>query len=177
MQTRIVLTLTGADRVGIVEQVTKVLLQVGGNVETSRMARLGGEFAMLMLVALPAEKAADLDTALEPLRAQGFRMSATATQGSSPAVPEGGHAYRVHVEGADHEGIIHDIAAGLAVAGITIESMETGTASAPVSGTPLFTMSALVLVPAGLDEAAWIAALNEAGDRANVDIEVALADS
>ena len=141
------------------------------------MARLGGEFAMLMLVALPAEKAADLDAALEPLRAEGFRMSTTATQGSSPAVPEAGPAYRVHVEGADHEGIIHDIAAGLAAAGITIESMETGTESAPVSGTPLFTMSALVLVPAGLDEAAWIAALNEAGDRANVDIEVALADS
>ena len=104
-------------------------------------------------------------------------MSATATQGSSPAVAEAGPAYRVHVEGADHEGIIHDIAAGLAAAGITIESMDTGIESAPVSGAPLFTMSALVLVPAGLEEAAWIAALTEAGDRANVDIEVALADS
>jgi glycine cleavage system transcriptional repressor len=50
MRNHLVYTLTGSDRIGIVEEVTKMLLDHGGNVETSRMVRLGGEFAMLMLV-------------------------------------------------------------------------------------------------------------------------------
>ena len=52
MNKEIVLTLTGHDRVGIVKEITNVLVKHGGNVVNSRMARLGGEFAMLALVAL-----------------------------------------------------------------------------------------------------------------------------
>jgi len=52
----IVLTLTGRDRVGIVEEVTGVLLGLGANVGTSRMTRLGGEFAILSLVSLPSSR-------------------------------------------------------------------------------------------------------------------------
>ena len=74
--------------------------------------------------------------------------------------------------GADHEGIIHQIAQGLSQRGINIESMDTGTDEAPVSGTPLFSMSGVVLVPPHLAEDDWIGALAEAGDKANVDIEV-----
>ena len=51
MQNNFVLTVTGPDRIGIVERVTGLLFERGANVETSRMARLGGEFAMLLLVA------------------------------------------------------------------------------------------------------------------------------
>jgi len=57
MKRNLVLTLTGPDRIGIVEKVTGLLLERGGNVETSRMARLGGEFAVLMLVSLPPSAA------------------------------------------------------------------------------------------------------------------------
>ena len=53
MRKNIVFTLTGTDRTGLVEEITKLLLDLGGNVETSRMARLGGEFAVLMLVSIP----------------------------------------------------------------------------------------------------------------------------
>jgi glycine cleavage system transcriptional repressor len=171
MRTDIVFTLTGTDRIGIVEEVSGVLLELEANVETSRMVRLGGEFALLMLVSLPSERFAELDSAVSALAEDGFRVTTAPTQrADSPAgswLP-----YKVTVEGADHEGIIHEIATGLSQLGISIESMDTGTAEAPVSGTPLFSMTALVLVPPGLAEDQWMAALAEAGDEANVDIEV-----
>ena len=56
-----VLTLTGPDRIGFVDEVTGLLLERGGNVETSRMARLGGEFAVLMLVSMPTEQFPSLE--------------------------------------------------------------------------------------------------------------------
>ena len=174
MRSEIVFTLTGADRVGLVEEVTGAFLALNANVETSRMVRLGGEFAILMLVSVPTERMIELDDAVAKLTAEGYLVTVKPTE---PA--DGAHAgwlpYRVSVVGADHEGIIHEIAHGLSQRGINIESMDTGTEEAPVSGTPLFNMSGIVLVPPQLAEDDWIGALAEAGDKANVDIEVAAA--
>lgn len=172
MPSTIVFTLTGADRVGIVEEVTSVLLGVGGNIETSRMARLGGEFAMLVQLSLPAEKMDEVDAALARLTDQGYKVTTSAAGEARPDAFAGWLPYQVEVHGADHEGIIHDVAAGISQRGISIESMETGTSRAPVSGVTLFNMSALLLVPPGLADTDWITALDEAGQRANVDVEV-----
>lgn len=84
--------------------------------------------------------------------------------------------YRVNVSGADHEGIVHQIAAGLSQAGITIEEAETGTVAASISGTPLFTMQARILVPPTIDESAWMTSLAEAAARTGVDAEVVAED-
>ena len=70
MRANIVLTLTGADRIGLVEEVTGMLLDLDGNVEASRMARLGGEFAMLMLVSLSSEQLPGLEKSVESLPGQ-----------------------------------------------------------------------------------------------------------
>ncbi len=172
MRTDIVLTLTGEDRVGIVEEVTGVLLELDGNVETSRMARLGGKFAMLMLVSLPTARSASVDSAVEQLIARGYNATVTVTEHVRAAAAPDWLLYRIEIEGADHEGIVHEIAAGLAGQGISIESMETETSSAPVSGTMLFSMTARVMVPPNLDDTAWIAALVEAADQAGVDVTV-----
>lgn len=176
MRTDIVITLTGPDRVGIVEEVTNALLGLGANVEESRMSRLGGAFAILMLVSLAADRAAEIDAALTPLTEQGYRHIVTETTREVDAARPGWQPYRIEVEGADHEGIIHEIAEELSSRGINIESMETRTTPAAVSGLLLFTMNALVIVPPHLADTDWLAALTEAAAQANVDIEVAAAD-
>jgi glycine cleavage system transcriptional repressor len=172
MRTNIVFTLTGTDRIGIVEDVTKTLLELGANVETSRMARLGGEFAILMLLSLQAERMTDLDQAVAQLTTEGFKITVTETEPMAAEARPRWLPYRVEVTGADHEGIIHDLAHGLSQLGINIESLETRSTRAPVSGSPLFTMTAVVAVPIRLAETDWIAELMEAGQQANVDVLV-----
>lgn len=176
MRSDILFTLTGTDRVGIVEEVSRVLLQLGGSVGTSRMARLGGEFAILMLVSLPEENVAKLDSAFTQLTDAGYRISAVPTGAATPDY-RGWRAYRVAVSGADHEGIVHEIAAGLSAAGISIESAETGSTQAPVTGAPLFFMTALVLVPPTLAEQDWVEALEDAAQAANVEVTVETSSS
>lgn len=176
MRTNFVFTLTGTDRIGIVEEVTKVLLDLDGNVETSRMARLGGEFAILMLVSMPSELLARLDKAMEYLVAQGYKVTTCLTDQTYAAAHPGWQPYQVEVLGADHEGIIHQIAHDLSQRGINIESMDTGTIPAPVSGTPLFTMTALVAVPPNLPGQDWQAALEDAGHQLNLDIKISPAN-
>ena len=175
MQANIVLTLTGKDRIGIVEDMTKLLLDLGGNVETSRMARLGGEFAILTLVSLPAEQLGRLEKDVEQLTAQGYKLTTSRTERTYAEAHPGWLPFQIEVHGADHEGIVHEIAHYLSQCGINIESMDTGTMQAPVSGTPLFTMTALVVVPPDLTCQDWEAKLIDVGHRLNVDIRVSAA--
>ena len=65
MRRQLVLTASGRDRVGIVEEITALILRFEGNIESSRMVRLGGDFAMLMFVSAPEER-------IEGLRAAGL---------------------------------------------------------------------------------------------------------
>jgi glycine cleavage system transcriptional repressor len=47
----------------------------------------------------------------------------------------------------DHPGIVHQISNVLSSMGINIESMETETYAAPVSGAPIFRLEAEISVP------------------------------
>ena len=172
MRTNIVFTLTGTDRIGIVEEVTQLLLDLDGNVETSRMARLGGEFAIVMLLSLPAGQLANLDKAVETLTVQGYKVTAIRTEQTYAEAHAGWLPYQIELHGADHEGIVHQIAHHLSQRGINIETMDTSVTQAPVSGTPLFTMTARVVVPPDLHDQGWEATLQEVGDHLNVDIKV-----
>ncbi|HKJ40220.1 MAG TPA: ACT domain-containing protein [Anaerolineales bacterium] len=174
MNKEIVLTLTGHDRVGIVQEITKILVKYSGNVETSRMARLGGEFALLALIALDEKDLQPLETELQKLGDDGFQINLLPTEDDHAQKYAGWLPYEIEVLGADHEGIIYEITHHLAEQGINIEDMETTTAPAPMSGTPLFTMNATVLVPPQLPFHKWSDALEEIGDKLNVTVEVAM---
>ncbi|MDR3637252.1 MAG: ACT domain-containing protein [Isosphaeraceae bacterium] len=167
-----VLTLTGPDRIGIVDRVTGVLLGRRGNVETSRMARLGGEFAVLMLVSMPADQFSGLSHDLEALIAEGYRVTTTQAEQSYAEAHPGWLPYRIEVQGADHEGIIHQVAHYLSRQGISIESMESGTTTAPVSGSPLFTMTSEVVVPPALSGVDWAGGLQQVAGQLNLEVRV-----
>jgi glycine cleavage system transcriptional repressor len=171
MPKNIVLTLTGCDKIGVVESVTNVIAKRDGNVEASRMARLGGEFAMLMLITVSDKGLANLDKDFQQLRAEGYQVTLLQTEDVSTKYA-GWLPYEIEVTGADHEGIIHDISHHLATQGINIESMDTSSTPAPMSGTPLFMMKGIVLVPPKLTFHIWSDALEEIGDKLNVSVKV-----
>ncbi|HNH27748.1 MAG TPA: ACT domain-containing protein, partial [Anaerolineales bacterium] len=171
MAKNIVLTLTGKDRIGLVDQVTSLVVKRSGNVESSRMARLGGEFAMLMLVTVSDAEFQNLDKDFQEMRGEGYQVTLMQTEDVSKKYA-GWLPYEIEVTGADHEGIIQQISHHLASQGINIESMDTSATPAPMSGTPLFMMKGIVLVPPKLNFNAWSDALEEVGDTLNVSVKI-----
>ncbi len=169
MRKNIVLTVTGNDKIGIVEEVTGFVLSFEGNVDSSKMARLGGEFAMLMLVSLPAKRFDEFKQSSQKLREMGYEITIRETKRGFSARFEGWSSYQIKVRGADHEGIIHEITQHLAEQGISVETMDTGMEPAPMSGGFLFTMEAIVMVPPALDIAEVRDELADVGDSLNVD--------
>ncbi len=171
MPKHLIVTITGPDRIGFVESITKLLLTHDANIEESRMARLGGEFAMLMLVSLEDDVFPAARDAMVRLESEGYQVTTRETTAEGVRYA-GWLPYRIWVNGADHEGIIHHISGYLAEQGINIETLNTGTVHAPMSGTPLFTMEALVLVPPTRSLGALRGELERVGDSVNVDTEV-----
>jgi glycine cleavage system transcriptional repressor len=106
------------------------------------------------------------------LTSRGYKVTTTPTDQNGTQAHMGWSPYRIEVHGADHEGIVHNIAHVLARKGISIESMDTGNTRAPNSGALLFSMNALVLVPPGLAEDLWRAELENTGDELHVDISI-----
>ena len=174
MPKRFVLTLTGSDKIGVVEHVTDLILECGGDVQASRMARLGGEFAMMFLVSTPDSETEHLSKNIGSLSSEGFKVTITETEWGVAARRKGWLPYQIEVRGANHEGIIHEIAEHLSQQGINIESINTEIVPAPMSGAPLFTMEAIVVVPPDLPRSKWQDKLEEVADRLNVELEVSL---
>ena len=173
MKSFLVVTITSPDRPGIVERVTDVVVAHGGNWEESRLARLGGDFAGIVMVSVPPERVDELTTALVALANDEMNIVVKCTSPSAPARREGHMLCVLRLDGADHEGIVHDVSAHLAKHGINVESMETELVAAPMSATPLFHMEAQLDVPPSLTVDELRENLLLIGDQLGVDIEVA----
>ena len=76
MNTSIVLTIIADDQPGIIETVSKTLIQHGGNWTQSSMSSLAGQFAGILLVSVPEENADLCLVELHGLESQGLRIIA-----------------------------------------------------------------------------------------------------
>jgi glycine cleavage system transcriptional repressor len=169
MIARFVLTSIGADRPGLVDEVTRFILERGGNLEDSRMVNLHGQFAMVMLVAGDEAATGRLEADLGELeRAAGIRAELTAAAGRSP-VASAAIPYRLNTTAMDHPGLVQSVAHVLGQLGVNIESADTALKPAPMTGAPLFAMELVVSVPATTRVSELRERLAEVCDDLNID--------
>jgi glycine cleavage system regulatory protein len=103
MKTYLVVTITCPDRPGVVEQITELVLSHSANWEDSRMARLGGDFAGIVLISVSDERAGSLTQALQALANDSTTVAVKATH-DPPATPAASHhLLDLSLTGADHE--------------------------------------------------------------------------
>ena len=144
---RAVISTIGRDRPGIVNELTEAISALGLNIEDSRMAVLGGEFAVLMSISGTAEALATLDQRLAT-RARdtdfAYLFRPTDNREPTPNLP-----LRVDVAAMDHPGIVHGIANFFSSRGINIRDLETEAEHAAHTGTPIFNLTMTIEIPAG----------------------------
>jgi glycine cleavage system transcriptional repressor len=168
----LVVTAVGQDRRGTVELITDVVVRHSANIEESRMARLGGEFAVIMMLSLSSEKLDSLIRDLKGLNEKRLMVISRQTDFSRMDKFKGFVPYEISVLGADHEGIVNSVARYLASEQINVEDMDTRVTHAPNTGTPLFSMTARVQAPPSLSLSELRTKLAEVGDELDLDIEV-----
>jgi glycine cleavage system transcriptional repressor len=143
----IVLTAIGADRPGLVEEVSEFVLARGGSIEDSRMANLQGQFAIMMLIGGPHEAIDRLSADLDALRAQSRIHAELRAVVSAGASAKARLPFRLTGRALDEPGLVHQVANLLRSLDVNIESMETTLKAAPITAAPIFAMELIVAVP------------------------------
>ncbi|MFN2608801.1 MAG: glycine cleavage system protein R [Acidimicrobiales bacterium] len=185
---RVAVTAVGADRPGIVAAVSRVFVEWGCNLEDSSMTILRGQFAMMLVVDVPAgvtapdleaalapaAAALDLVVAVRPLRSE---QSAAGVPGTPGAPHAGGGASRwtVSVHGADRPGIVHRVAELLAGEGVNIVDLSTRVIGR--ADRPGYAMVLEVVLPPGADAAALVSRLESVAAELGVDATMHAADA
>jgi glycine cleavage system transcriptional repressor len=152
----LVITASGEDKVGLVDRFSSQVTDSGCNIEESRMAVLGGSFALVVLVSGESGNVDALEQSLPGLgESLGLSLTARRTQ---MRYPQTTLPYEVEVVALDHPGIVKNLSGFFAQRGINIEELTTDTYPAPHSGSPMFGVRMTIGVPpqtsiAGLREA------------------------
>jgi glycine cleavage system transcriptional repressor len=120
------LTLVGEDRPGIVAALTHAIYEGGGNLGEASMMRLGGNFTIMMMVDYDGNRKS-LEGLVEPVVASmGLRCHVDHIKGKlhQHSLPD----VRISVFGADRAGIVSQVTAALAEAGLNILELESDVA-------------------------------------------------
>ncbi len=145
----LVLTAVGPDRPGLVNEISSLVLAAGANLEDSRMAILGGEFALLILVSGEAKAVTRVEESAQELGSR-LGLSVLTKPTSSQHAPRDFLPYQIRVTGVDRPGIVQRVAAVLAGRGVNVASLESRLSYAPESGTPMFILEAALQIPSAL---------------------------
>lgn len=170
---QLILTAVGADRPGLVADLTRHLKEVGASLADSRMANLRGHFALLALVEGD-------DAALTKLRAaltaaapgMGLRLEIDPVDARTQTPAAGAVPYRLKTYSMDQPGIVAQITECLRSHHVNVEELETRVESAPFAGTPLFLLEAVVTVPKGTSVRKLRDALEALGEGMGCDVDL-----
>ncbi len=172
METHLVISAIGKDRPGIVDALSQTVLDCGCNIGDSRMAVLGGEFAVIMVLSGNWNSVAKLESALSRLEKKlDLQVQCKRTEprtGTDNLIP-----YGVEVVAVDHPGIVHDVANFFARRSINIEDVYTSRYPAPHTGAPMFTLHMTVGIPADTSIATVRGEFMDFCDELNLDAMLA----
>ena len=166
-----ILTAIGTDRVGIVDDLTTLILDKRCNIEESRMAVLGGEFTVMLLL---SGSSPDIEALIETSEQIAGELDLHISM--KPTVEPKAHPqmrpYLIESVSLDTPGIVHAITALLRRHRINIENMETDTTAAPWTGAPMFVMRGRISIPPEVSLATLREEIETLETEQNLDIKL-----
>jgi glycine cleavage system transcriptional repressor len=168
MKQLIAISAIGNDRTGLVYDLTRVVVDCGGNVLESRMTALGNEFAMLLLVAGNWHTLAKLEAEIAKLgEAAGLTITIRRTEQRPPRTDM--VTYTADVVCLDQPGVLHALSGFFSSRGIDIGEINTRTYNAAHTGAPMFSVYLVVHVPTRIHIAALREEFMDLCDHMNLD--------
>jgi glycine cleavage system transcriptional repressor len=158
----------GKDRPGLVHGISTLIHGSGASIEDSRMAVLGGEFAMVLLCSGSAEQLGAIEQRLESSgRELGLELTLRDTTGPSPRASD---RLRLEVSGLDRPGIVDAVSRVLAHRDVNVESLQTELRHQPLTGTAIFVLEAEIRLPQALSRAELEAELEPVCDSEQLEL-------
>jgi glycine cleavage system transcriptional repressor len=168
MKQHLAVSAIGSDRTGMVHELTRIISESGGNISESRMASLGTEFAMLLLVSGNWHALAKLETELKRL-AETSNLSIHLKRTEPRAPRTDMLPYSIDVVCLDQSGIVSGLSGFFATRGIDIAEVSTRSYPAAHTGAPMFAVQMIVNVPSRIHVAHLREEFMEFCDSLNLD--------
>jgi glycine cleavage system transcriptional repressor len=168
MKQLIAICAIGSDRTGLVYDLTRVVVDCGGNILESRMTALGNEFATMMLVSGNWHTLAKLEAELAKL-AEASGLTITSRRTEPRASRADMVSYTVDVVCLDQPGVLHALAGFFSSRGIDIGDITTRTYNAAHTGAPMFSVYMVVHIPTRIHIAALREEFMDLCDNLNLD--------
>jgi len=169
------LSAIGKDKTGIVSSISKVLFELGCNIENSTMTLLSGQFAMILLIAFPKnpDESKIKSKIKSTLKNIGLSFSISEVGDSSENIKNFGD-YVISVYGADKPGIVYNISKYLSDKKINITDVQTS-----IIGTKdkVYVMLLEIQLPKNLNINDLKSQMKMLSKQLTVDISVNQADS
>ncbi len=168
MKQHLAVSAIGTDRTGIVHELSRVITDSGGSISESRMASMGSEFAMVLLVSGNWHSLAKLESELRKVAdTAGLTLNLKRTE---PRAARGDLLpYSIDVVCLDQTGIVSGLAGFCASRGIDIAEVSTRTYPAAHTGAQMFAVQMIVNVPSRLHLAHLREEFMEFCDSLNLD--------
>jgi glycine cleavage system transcriptional repressor len=168
MKQHLAVSAIGSDRTGMVHELTRIVAECGGNISESRMASLGSEFAMLLLVSGNWHALAKLETELKRLAETG-ELSVHLRRTELRTTRQEMVPYSIDVVCLDQSGIVSGLAGFLASRDIDIAEVSTRSYPAAHTGAPMFSVQMVVNIPSRIHIAHLREEFMEFCDSLNLD--------
>jgi glycine cleavage system transcriptional repressor len=146
-----ILTATGPDRAGIVFDIAKLVLDNNGDIQESRMMRMGCDFSLMMRVAAPKPDADQITQKLGKVGGMSVITHPVTAERANQVVPKPAWKANFNVEGVNHPGLVYKVTELFFARGLRVEKLHTDTKIAPFGGTVLFLMDGTIISDKPID--------------------------
>ncbi len=168
MEQLLVISAIGGDPNAVVQELTRTILDCGGNIKESRMTALGSDFGMLLLVAGNWHTISRLERDLDRFADHnGLTMQFRRTESrhfNKEQLP-----YAVDVVGLDQPGIVHSLSGFFATRQVEIDELSARSYTATQTETAMFSVQMYINIPASIHISALREEFMEFCDQLNVD--------
>ncbi len=163
-----VLSAVGADRPGLIEKVASLIHVAGGNLEDSRMAILGGEFALILLFSGHPSSVERVQSGCDVL-ARELDLTVSLRPTTGQASNRDYLPYRLRVSGMDRPGIVARVSTVLSRHTVNVSALDSSLINAPLSGTPMFQVDCRLQIPSRVGMKALRTDLGSLCEEENLD--------
>ena len=161
-----IIYINGKDRIGLISDITKEISSLNGNIETSKMIKLNQDFNMLMLISINNQKIDALNQNLSLYTDLNISIKKTLNKKIDP-----NSKYIFILIGADTEGIVQQCTQLFSDLSINTINLETQLINAPITGTPLFYIKAIISIPKNISLEIVKNKINDLESKSNVKIK------
>lgn len=145
----LVISALGENRPGLVNELTRAILDSDCSILNSRMMALGSELAVLLLVQGNWNTLAKLEVQLKRLE-QPLGITIVCKRTEERKRQGNVLPYAVEVIALNHPGLVHRLVNFFTTRSISIEELASHSYNAPHTGTPMFSVTIAIGIPADM---------------------------